>query len=363
LKERNDPVRWRHIDDVIVALHEHGENLFQACVRAAAIPGATSEFVILRAELAETGRVMLESGETIELPRLDAAGVALICNYELEIAVYAADRVVIEQPRVEEPRVPVRELWPALQANSFCVGREDRAQDGDCTPLVRLKEATGIAYATLHRISTGGQKTVSVRMAITLLLELGCDEQARSLEDDPLEHWISDRHRIDNDHSTYLAALTRFAQHALVEAPLQPSERQALQDILWISGMVQRKSLLGTTIRDRLAESTNLFRLAHKREPLPLSRQLQRSRRYTLANDSARAATAARELAKGVHTTTGPITAQAVTMRTHRLRRAARLPPGSKPKRYRPRPALDSHATPRRVLVPKANPTQDNTHG
>jgi hypothetical protein len=330
-------VRGWHIDDLIVELHQQGETIFQASARAMRIEGVNRNFFTVFAQLAETGRVPLESGETIELPRLDAAAVAAICNFELDCATDTAERVPLVDPSPTEPRIPVTELWPALKANGYPVGHAHLASRDASRPLSQLAEETGLNYTLLHRISRGRQNTVAAGAAITLLMHLGYDEQARTLEDDPLGCRLVDTDGPDHDtrRLDYLGALTRFAQIARHQPWLQPAERQALEDIVWLSFELQSKSILGSTLVARLTDTDQSFRTTHQREPIAPSRRLRRGAYTMFRREASQAETAARRLAKGLHTT-GPITAQAVTARTHRLRRAGALPAHSRPKRYQP---------------------------
>jgi hypothetical protein len=343
LKETADPIRWPHIDDVIVALHNEGENVFQASARATLIPEATSDFIALLVTLAETGRVLLASGETIKLPRLDNAGVAEICNFELGCADYDANRVMLERPLVEETRIPSSDLWPALRANGYRVSRDDPDRNDDVTPLARLAETTPINYTRLHRIAAGTQNTVRISDAFTLLMRLGYDEHARDLENVDLEACLFRERRVAHEELEleYLEALTRFAQQARCEPKpwLKPNERQALADILWISEEAQRESFLGTTPGARLTETLEVFRTEHRREPVGLSRRLHELARRMFDNEAKNATESSRQLRKGLHTRKGPMTASAVAMRTHRLRREGRLPPKSRPKPYTVTPA------------------------
>lgn len=337
MKEIASPTRSPHIDDVIVELHEQGENLFQASARAALVEGTIAYFPALLAEIADTGRVLLASGDTTELPRLDAAGVAEICSFELGCTDYDADRVVVEEPMAAAPRVPATDLLPALRDNGYAIAGEGASWNHDHTPLSRLAEATGLNYPLLHRITAGKQKTVAVESAVKILMHLGYDEQAREFEDIQLDDESRrPRYRHEELEFEYLEALTRFAQQARWQRGLMPNERQALDDILWLYVDAKRKTFVGTTPGARLAETMESFREEHGRDPVRLTRRLRDQARRMRDAESRRASERAHQLRRGLQQREGTITASMVTMRTHRLRQCGRLPRKSKPKAYKP---------------------------
>jgi hypothetical protein len=330
-----DDLRWEHIDDVIVRLHVDGENVWQAYARALRVDGASSDPVELFRELCSTGDLLLATGETRPLPLLDANGVAEVCTFELEAADYEADRVLTEEPSIPEPRVPAAKLWPALQRNAYKTGRKRAPWGMDYTPLARLAESTGIPQPTLQRLTTNATATVGVQHAVNLLMELD-DENARELEEAVLGPWLDARDEIDRQGLgfEYFDGLARFAQHARCVMALTPQERQALDDIVWISVAAQRKSFLGTTASERLAETHEAFRTHHQREPARLSRRLRAQARRFFDHQADIAAERSRRLRRGLHHAGTSITAGTVTMRTHRLRESGRLPRKSRPKTF-----------------------------
>jgi hypothetical protein len=329
-----DPLALPHIDDVVVELHTEGESVWQAFARALDVEDVTADHAALFSTLWETGQVLLESGKTSELPRLTAAEVAKICTFELESADYDADRVLLEEPLVPEPQVPVTDLWPALRRNGYRTGRDPARWHDDYTPITRLAELTGVPAATIRRVSREAGTTVGAETAFRLLRELD-DEQARELEDEIYEPWLCARGDIDRAgvELEYLDALARFAR-AHASTGWTTHERQALEDIVWLSTAAQRKSLLGTTAAVRLKETRAAFRAVHGRDPLPLTPRLREDARRMFGEEAASADVRARGLRRGLHKRGNSITPETVAMRTHRLRRAGRLPKNSRPRRY-----------------------------
>lgn len=59
LKQFDALVTWRHVDDVIVQLHQKGENVWQAYARARHTGGVSADHNSVLSELWETGRVLL----------------------------------------------------------------------------------------------------------------------------------------------------------------------------------------------------------------------------------------------------------------------------------------------------------------
>jgi hypothetical protein len=330
-----DHLQRVHIDDVIVQLHVDGENVWQACARAARIEGVTSDGMALFLELCESGRVLLTSGTTRELPRLDAAGVAEICTYELESADYEADRVLVEEPVLPEPRIPAVVLWPALRRNGFKTGCEPSRWDGSHTTRARLAERTGVPESTIYRIATNAEARIGVRTAIALLMELD-DVHARELEEDVLSPWLDARDEQDRQGLgyEYFGGLARFAQQARCFMALTAEERQALDDVVWLSVAAQRRTFVGTTASARLDETLAQFRVIHDRDPILLTRRLRTQARRFFDQEASNAEARARDLRRGLHRKGTTITGRTVTMRTHRLRGAGRLPYGSKPRSY-----------------------------
>jgi hypothetical protein len=330
------PIRWPHVDDVIVRLHLDGENVWQASARAARISGATSDYGALFSELWETGRILLASGGTSELPQLTDAGVATICQYELDCADYEADRVLVEEPISPMPRIASEELWPALSRNDYKVGRSPTGWRDEFTPPARLAELTGIPEHMIRSILSGALKTVDPRVAIAILSSLD-DDLARDIENQ-YASWldVSDVIAAEGLEHEYLDNLARFAQMARVSAALTTRERQSLDDIIWISVAAQRKSFLGTTAAARLAETRAAFRAVHGREPVRLTRRLQgRSRRF-FRREAAEAGARGRALRHRLHRQGAGITGNTVAVRTTRLRNKGRLPRRSRPRGYRP---------------------------
>jgi len=327
-KLKDIDVHRRHVDDVIVDLHTEGENPWQAFARAAQVDGAACNSHKLFHELWNTGRVLLESGETCPLPPLDAKGVAQICAFELEAADYEADRVLVVEPVVPEPRVAAHALWPALRRNGYNTGREPARWNDSYTPRARLAESTGVPKSTIYRIATNAKTTVGVNTAIALLMELD-DTQARELEDELLLPWLDARDKQDRQGLgfEYFEGLARFAQQARAFMALTDDERQALDDIVWISVAAQRQTFLGTTTSVRLAETREAFRATRDRDPIPLTRRLRQQARKFFDREAANAAARAHALRRGLHREGTSITARTVAMRTHRLRLTGRLAP------------------------------------
>lgn len=99
-----------------------------------------------------------------------------------------------------------------------------------------------------------------------------------------------------------------------------------------VSVGAQRESLLGTTASARLDDTRAAFRLVHHRGPVSLTRRLrEQARRFF---DREAAAARAGGLRRGLHRQGISVTPTMVTMRTHRLRRAGRLPRTSRPGGY-----------------------------
>ena len=179
VERRRTPDPLAHINDVIVVLHEEGENVFQASARAALIEGATPYFPALFAEIANTGRVLLASGETTKLHDLTLEG------WRRSATSAGLRRLRRRQSRSREaagsaPRIPVADLSAALRNNGYPIPGESASWNRDVTPVSRLAEATELNYPLLHRIATGKQETVALESALTILRHLGYDEQART---------------------------------------------------------------------------------------------------------------------------------------------------------------------------------------
>jgi hypothetical protein len=334
LKETTDlPKRHRHLDDVIVDLHVEGENLFQAAARAATVPGADTEHPHLIAEIV-AGHVPLKSGKTADLPPLHAAGVAAIAQFELELAEQMASRVLVDKPKLPpEPRIPVQDLWPALSEAGVRTA-SDPVSRGH-TARATVANATGIPRRTIDRICSGAQRTVPVTTAVTLLMHLGHDEHARALEE-RADDWYAEKDWMPRDQYDYLEGMHRFALRAQSEPGVTPDDGQALADIRWMSAVAQHRSFLGTTPAARLDEVQELFQLAHGRKPSELSPQLRRMARRMFMAEATRATQKASGLRKGLHDRDGVISTSTVYTRTHRLRRAGKLPPRSKPITFDP---------------------------
>lgn len=337
LKQFDALVTWRHVDDVIVQLHQKGENVWQAYARARHTGGVSADRNSVLSELWETGRVLLRSGDTRELPRLNANGVAQICAFELEAADYVADRVLLEEPSNPEPRVPAVKLWPALQTNAYKTGNNRAPWSIDYTSPARLAENTGIPLSTIKRIATNPTATVGAQTAMTLLMELDA-EKARDLEEELLIPWLDARDKLERQglRYEYHEGLAAFAQQARWVMRLTLDERQALDDIVWISVAAQRESFLGTTPSQRLTDTEGAFLAHHQREPVPLSRRLRMQARRFFDHQAHLETKRADALRRGLHHDGTAITASTVTMRTHRLRKSGRLPHKSRPKSYRP---------------------------
>jgi hypothetical protein len=334
LKETASVIRWPHIDDLIVRLHEDGENVFQATARVEHLDGVTRCYGDLFAEMCKTGRVLLASGQTTELPRLDAAGVAVICEFELGCADYEADRVLVEEPVVLEHRVAATELWPALRRNGYKTGSGPARWNDEYTSPARLAELTHVPVSKIRRICADERATVRGATAMALLREL--DEWEAGELEARLMPWENMTANVAAEwlDFEYIRKLAHFAQQWRSLPFLDDDERQALNDIIWISVAAQRKSFLHTTPAIRLRETREAFRRSHDREPTPLTRRLREQARRFFDREAASADARARALRQGLHRQGATINANTVAVRTSRLRKAGRLPAKSKPKHY-----------------------------
>jgi hypothetical protein len=277
LKETPGLPRLRHLDDVIVELHVHGENVFQAAARAAEVSDADTQHPAFFAEVSK-GRVPLRSGGNAPLGALDAAGVASICEFELECADYEALLTPVDEPKVPpEPRVTCERLWPVLREAGLRIGSDSTPAGGrgDFTSRAAIAEQTGLERRMIDRICSDSQKTVAVDVAITLLMHLGYDERARELEE-LLDPWLAEIAESSFARYEAFEAMAGFASAARWQPGLTDSELRALSDICWMSVASQRTSFLGTNPDARLTDVRERFQTVHERKPTPLSRRLRR---------------------------------------------------------------------------------------
>jgi hypothetical protein len=332
LKEFLTGVAGEHIDDVIVQLHTSGETFFQALARASVYLNADTARTDFEHEVS-LGRIPLKSGAIVALPRLSADGVAAICRFEIESADHDALRAVRTRPsREPEPRMASSELWPALRAAGYATKLSPVDPELSIAHVL-LAEATGIGRRTIDRVCSGKQKTIRVVDAITILWEIGNDERARELEE-RLDTWYESQAADAFDQLEYLHALGSFALAARHQPGLTATERQALDDIVWMSNESQRKTFLGTTPRERLDQTWHSFVTTHERPPIELSEPLQREAETSFRRQSERDEQRAQALRKGLQHTGNAISASAIHVRTHRLRRRGALPDRSAPIGY-----------------------------
>jgi hypothetical protein len=332
------------LGDVVVNLHEPGETVFQAIARAGATPGVDPFDPALFITVPR-GEMPLANDRTEPLLPLDARGVAAILEFELDSADYEASRMLVDEPPLpREPRIPVQDLWPALEAAHYRVGTRRRSFSSYPEPRSTLAHLTDLDVRLIHRICSGHQKTVAVSAAVTIFDALGRGDLAHKVEVEQVQPWLTKRSLAYYYRLEYVDALARFAHTALNDPDLTDDERQALDDICWRSAAAQ----LGDgpdgeilTAEERLVAADGLFLAAHDREPIPLSRRMRDRARSMFRTERAVARARARELRKGTHRG-GAMTASAVYARTHRLREANALPRKSRPLSYTPPPDYNS---------------------
>jgi hypothetical protein len=198
-----------------------------------------------------------------------------------------------------------------------------------------LAAATRIDRRLIDRVCSGEQKTLRISQAIELLMQVGEDEHARALES-TLSEWYDWQVAVAFDQVEYVDALGRFALQVRGQALLIAEELRALDDAIWTFWEIQRETFLGVTPQQRLEDVRSAFREVHARDPTPLSQRLRRQARAMFLAEAHQHRRRAKGLRRGLHLSTETISAAAVYVRTHRLRRHGLLPAKSKPIRYKP---------------------------
>jgi len=326
-------------DDVIVELHMHGETVFQAMARAGTIPGVDKHDPALLTEVPE-GRFPLATGAAIQAPRLDAAGVAAICTAELEQSTYEAARVLTSEPRPpKKPRVATADLHPVLDQAGYRVSSRPFTPTRRYEPRRLLAERTHVHARLIDRICSGKQKTVAIETAITIYEKLGAYGQAAELND-RLRAWTVAMALYHSDRYEYLDKLAILAATILLPsrtAAFSPTEIIALEDRQALARAAESYPSTEEyvlTAEERLARAEQWFRETRGRDPLPLPRRLHDIVRDAFRRERQAAHRHEQAMHKGLPRPT--ISTAAVHGRTHRLRRAGRLPSKSKPLGYQP---------------------------
>lgn len=339
MEEIDREIREPKIDDTIVRLHTYGESVFHAIARATTVPGVDPlDPALLRA--VPEGRVPLGRGKTAELPRLDAAGVAAICTFELEQANYEADRVLVTEPKPPSmPRIDAERFWPILKSAGYRVGATLVPIDRRFKARRVLAERAEINLRTFDRICSGSAKTVAITTGIAILKELPTDSLLGELEAE-CKRWETATSFYNYDRLEYLEKLSSLAPQLLATADvlqLTLTERAALNDLLIYLREAHREPSTDEhvlTAEERLKAADRWFRKVLGREPVPLSVHLKRHAEHMFRGERNVARGRRRALAKGL--AGAVITTPAVYGRTNRLRRAGRLPASSKPQAFRP---------------------------
>jgi hypothetical protein len=286
------------------------------------------------------GRLPLANGTTVEPPRLDAAGVAAICTFELEQSTYESGRAVTTEPRPPtRPRIPVADLHQALDKAGYRVSSSRVSRARQYKPRRELADRTGINGRMIDRICSGAQKTLAIDTAIVILEEVGAYGEAAELNE-KLNAWAAAMHLNHYDRYEHLDKLAVLATRILsptTPLALTPAEITALHDRQLLSRAASSyPSDEGRvpTAEERLTKAERWFREAYGREPSPLSPRLQSYAQATFRAERRTLRQRERALHKGLNRPV--ITTTAVYDRTHRLRRAGRLPAKSKPRPFQP---------------------------
>jgi hypothetical protein len=324
------------LDEVIVDLHEAGETVFQAMGRAARFPEVDRSGPALLTEVPE-GRMPLAQGTSVDLLRLDARGVAAILDFEIESAEYDASRSLLDEPRIPaEPRLPVQDLWPDLQAAGYRVGDTPRSPRRYERHRAALAHSTGVHVRRIHRICSGHQKTVLASDAVALLEAVGRYDQSHELDEQHLVEWRTKRAFAYDDLFEYRDTVARLAPSLRNNAGV--TDEQALSDMRWLSIEAQRiEAPEGRvlTAEERILEADQRFEAVHGRAPVPLTPRLREQVCEHLVSQRERAQSRAHELRRGIPSER-TLTYGAVDRRTYRLRRGEHLPRRSRPQSFRP---------------------------